>query len=193
MIREYLLKKVEAVMASRQPDFEIGPEGDRYMLRWHLTPWSTFDRRVLPKTWREGFKRKLPSIYAHKFLHDDEDRALHDHPWASCSFLLKGNYWEVMFYPLAPERIAQYVDAGKARPTVKIFRAEGTMTFRGAEEAHRIVLERGADRETPKQVVSLFITGFRVRDWGFICPKGFRHWKTFVGDRDRGSVGRGCE
>lgn len=41
---------------------------------------------------------------------------------------------------------------------------------------------------------TLFITGLKVREWGFYCPNGWRHWKLFCSNRGNNStVGRGCE
>ena len=59
--------------------------------------------------------------------------------------------------------------------------------FRRSVAAHRLEL---IDDEP---VWSLFITGPIIREWGFHCPKGWRHWKEFVDSRDIGQVGRGCE
>jgi len=190
MIREWLLRKAEAIMASRPPDFEIGPPGNRYMLRWHLCPWSNYEKGSKPKNRWEAFVRTWPAIYVHRIRHDDEDRALHDHPFPSCSFVLKNGYWEVLFYPILPERIAELQAAGTPRPTVKVFRTEGSLTFRQADAAHRLVLEQGMNG--PIEVISLFLMGFRIREWGFHCPKGWVPWKDFVGDRDRGAIGKGC-
>lgn len=39
---------------------------------------------------------------------------------------------------------------------------------------------------------TLFITGPKVREWGFHCPKGWRHWRDFVSKGDSGSIGPGC-
>lgn len=178
MIRKWLLRIAENVMARRPPDFEIGPEGDRYMLRWYLTPWSRYERGSKPKGWFDALTRKLPNAYLHLFKHDDEDRARHNHPWASCSVMLKSGYWEV----LAEDR--------------KVFRAEGSITFRSAKTFHRVVLLRqfpAGKPPAPMEAVSLFLTGPVVQNWGFACPQGFRPWQEFVSARDKGSVGRGCE
>ena len=35
-------------------------------------------------------------MYLHLFLRDDDDRALHDHPWDNASFLLTEGYVEVL-------------------------------------------------------------------------------------------------
>lgn len=191
MIREWLLRRAEAIMASRPPDFEIGPPGDRYLLRWYLTPWSRYERGSKPKNWLDALTRKLPNAYLHRFRHDDEDRALHNHPWASCSVMLKSGYYEVMKLPTArPEE-----------GDVKVFRPEGSVTFRRASAFHRVVLLRSyvGERSVPRfepvavEAITLFLTGFVVQGWGFACPQGFRPWQEFVSSRDKGSVGRGCE
>lgn len=205
MIRELLLRRAEAIMASRPYDFAIGPPDDRYCFRWFLTPWSRYDRDVKPKNAWERLKRRLPNLYLHRFVHDDENRALHDHPWSSCSVILKAGYWEVVprpnisFDPL----VARPNDfwRGNVADVTKVFRPEGSITFRRAENPHRVVLlrrypgDRMVPREgaTPVEAITLFFTGFRRRDWFFHCQKGLVPWQTFTSSRDRGAVGRGCE
>lgn len=185
MIRQMVLDWAQRTMARRPPDFLIGPQGDPYMKRWYITPWSNYDRSNPPRWSR--WTRWLPSIYLHHIIHDDEDRALHDHPWASCSWLLQNNYWEVLF---------DNPDFFVTDPTRKVFRAEGSVNFRKATTAHRLVLDKtplrlGRVESTP--VVSLFFTGPVIRGWGFHCPKGWVHWREFVAIDNRGSVGKGCE
>lgn len=106
-------------------------------------------------------------IYLHKFLKDDEDRAFHDHPWDSVSILLSGELQE-----LRPHRPPYTISAGQ---TVE----------RKAPYPHRLkVIEQG---------FTLFIMGPRIREWGFLCPQGWRHWTRFVSPNDTGSIGVGCE
>lgn len=38
MIRKWLLRHAEAIMANRPHDFAIGPPDDRYCYRWFVTP-----------------------------------------------------------------------------------------------------------------------------------------------------------
>lgn len=131
----------------RPPDMNIGPD---YLHRWWVIP-----------------RNRYLNIYLHKILKDDDDRALHDHPWWSVSFLLKGKLLEVLPY--------------------NRFRRPKLMMplFRSARMAHRLVVIRGP-------VWTLLITGPRIRDWGFHCPKGWVPWQQFVDQRDKGKVGRGC-
>lgn len=110
------------------------------------------------------------NIYLHNFQRSDDDRALHDHPWWNISLLLKGEYREIM--PGNESRIMRVSD----------------IAVRAATAAHRIELING------QPTWSLFFTGPRIRQWGFHCPHGWRHWKEFVSTRDGGNaVGRGCE
>lgn len=195
MLREHALRWTLRTMLSRLPDFEIGPPEDRYLQRWIVFPWGRYDRGSRTTNAWQAFKRSLPNVYLHRIRHDDEDRALHDHPWRSASWLLRGSYTEVMFYPLIPERIEQYLAAGKPRPTVNFVRPEGAVVFRRATDAHRLVLNKASGRlgrTEDVEVISMFFTGFVIRGWGFLCPKRWVPWREFVDGRDRGAIGKGC-
>jgi hypothetical protein len=52
------------------------------------------------------------------------------------------------------------------------------------------VEHRSHSRELP--ALTLFITGPKVREWGFHCPQGFVHWRDFVHPDDPGGIGPGC-
>ncbi len=116
------------------------------------------------------------NVYLHRFLRSDDDRALHDHPWLfNISVLLDGCYVE-------------HTAAGAA------FVEEGAAKGRWGGSPHRVQLLpllRAGGAEIP--VWTLFVTGPKVREWGFLCPQGWRHWREFTSPRDGGSVGRGCE
>lgn len=109
------------------------------------------------------------NIYLHHTLRSDDDRALHDHPWYNISILLKGNLSEVL-----PEN--------KVRKFKRFL-----PIFRKATDRHRLVLN---DKNNPSW--TLFITGPKIREWGFYCPKGWVHWKDFVADNP-GEIGNGCD
>ncbi len=143
----------------RPPDFVIGEPDAPYMLRWWLIP-----------------RNRLFNVYLHLVLRDDDDRALHDHPWPSVSLLLEGELGEVFLDRDGSER-TRIMSAGR-------------IVWRGARFTHRLFLpmpERAA--------MTLFITGPVIREWGFRCPQGWRHWREFTAarDGDRGRIGRGCE
>lgn len=113
------------------------------------------------------------NIYLHRILRSDDDRALHDHPWVSLSLILEGEVWEVL--PIAPNEISG-----------RLLKA-GDIVTRTATSAHRLELLNGAP------CMTLFMTGPRVREWGFHCPKGWRHWREFTDPSNPGKIGRGCE
>lgn len=111
-------------------------------------------------------RNKWFNIYLHNFKHSDDDRALHDHMYWNVSVLLRGRYTE-------------HMQDGRT-----VVRKAGAIILRRPEAAHRIELTDG-------EVWTLFITGPRVREWGFLCPQGWRHWKDFCGAP--GKAGTGCE
>jgi len=114
-------------------------------------------------------RNRLMNVYLHEVLRSDDDRALHDHPWDNTSLLIRGSYLEIT-------------------PEGKLIREPGDVIHRQATDAHRLVVEDG------EPVRSLFMTGPNVREWGFHCPQGWRHWRDFVGVSAEGTsvVGRGC-
>lgn len=140
----------------RSPDFLIGPKSDPYLRRWWVIP-----------------RNRFFNIYLHNIRHSDDDRALHDHPWANCSIILSGGYWEVT-------------------PNALHWRKRGSITFRRATAAHRLALDETHPEGGNKPCWTLFITGPAVREWGFHCTKGWVHWRDFVDERDSGAIGRGC-
>lgn len=127
------------------PDVIIG---ENYLSRWHVIP-----------------RNKFFNVYLHKFSGSDDDRAQHDHPWWSLSFLLKGEAKE------------HYLK--KVRLVPRFF-----PIIRSAKFTHRLEVVQGP-------VWTLFITGPRIRQWGFHCPKGWVHWKEFT-DTTGHKVGKGC-
>ena len=137
----------------RSPDVVIGTG---YLDRWYVVP-----------------RNRWLNIYLHRFRGSDDDRALHDHPWWSLSFLLRG--FMVEHYRTA------------ARDPV--FQRERWVPWllpvlRSARFAHRLEVVDGP-------VWTLFITGPHVREWGFWCPRGWRHWTEFT-DKSGVKTGRGC-
>ena len=119
-------------------------------------------------------RNRLLNVYLHCFKRSDDDRAHHSHPWLfRLSIVLRGEYTE--------HRI---VDGGIV---VKTVRRAGDWHFRWGASPHRIELHAG-------DCWTLFITGPRVRQWGFYCmERGWVHWKRFTAPNDAGSVGPGCD
>lgn len=158
---------------SRAPDFVIGGAERPYLCRWFLIP-----------------RNPIFNVYLHQFLRSDDDRAHHSHPWLfNVTRLLKGCYVE------------HTIEAGGI--VVRTHRDAGDWKFRWGAAPHRLQLTRamavvphvgllpvGDEREC----WTLFVTGPRVREWGFYCgERDFVHWKRFTAAEDSGSVGKGCE
>lgn len=145
----------------RAPDRIIGQD---YLHRWYLIP-----------------RNRFLNIYLHKFMRSDDDRATHDHPWWSLSFLLKGKLREVIalgnWVPMGSGGGILAIEERRIRRFLPVFRR--------ATHQHRIVLEQGP-------AWTLFITGPKVRPWGFLCPKGWVHWRQFC-DESGNKIGGGCE
>lgn len=119
----------------RDPDRKINGQ---YLHRWYIIP-----------------KNRFFNIYLHEFHRSDDDRALHDHPWYSVSFLLKGEMIEHQW-------------GGMIRYVPKYL-----PIFRTAKFAHRIEIVKGP-------VKTLFITGPRIRVWGFHTKAGWMSAKNFI-------------
>jgi hypothetical protein len=143
-------------LLSGKPHFVIGSNDDPYLHRWYLIP-----------------RNRRLNIYLHKFFRDDDDRALHDHPWWFVSLILKGRYKEI-------------TERGNE------FRSPGSIAYRPATHRHRVVLLKDKVAR-PKVCWTLIVTGRSKRTWGFYCPKGFVPWYQFVAKDDSGKVGRGCD
>ncbi len=113
-------------------------------------------------------RNEFSNVYLHEILRSDDDRALHDHPWQSTSIILDGGYIE---------HTADGVFDRRA----------GDVIHRDAASAHRLEVIPGIT------AVTLFMTGPKVREWGFHCPNGWRPWQDFCAPDNSSQVGKGCE
>lgn len=113
------------------------------------------------------------NVYLHQFWRSDDDRALHDHPWWSLSLLLRGHLVE------------HTIDRGGVHRRRRI--ACGAWRLRSSRFAHRLEVD-----STKVPVWTLFITGPRLREWGFHCPQRWVGWRDFTDPNDSGQIGRGC-
>lgn len=137
------------IRPSREPDLAIGGPADPYMKRWYLVPRN-----------RQG------NVYLHHVLRPDDDRAFHNHPWASLSIMLSG-------------RMLEHTEKG-VREVLP-----GDVILRGPDCRHRL------DEPAP-DTWTLFLTGSVVQSWGFFCPKGFVPWRDFTDGPKGETVGAGC-
>lgn len=144
------------ILVSGKPHFIIGDPSRPYLLRWWILP-----------------RNRYFNLFLHKFLRDDDDRALHDHPWWFISIVLWGGYREITE---TWSSVSRYT--GKNRWA-------GSVAFRKATHKHRVVLLKNP-------TWTLILTGPRIRTWGFWCPKGFIPWQEFSKSENPGEVGKGC-
>lgn len=184
------------IIQRREPDQVIGAADNPYLRRWYLTPWRTaYDE--IPDELRTRWQRlvaALPNLYLHEILRSDDDRALHDHPWDWSSLLLNGHYVEVTHSPCRvvggialAGADAVVVDVERHHLVVRRHYGPGSLRGHRGEFAHRLELPPGG------RVVSLLLLGRRRREWGFLCPRGWRHWREFTDPATNGAtVGKGC-
>lgn len=153
-----------------QPHQIIGGADDPYMLRWYLIP-----------------RNRALNVYLHKFMRDDDDRALHDHPWWFVSVILRGGYIE---HTESPEGRMVL----RCRTSVFHVRSpwwRRSIGFRPAVWQHRVALPHTPDGGRVP-CWTLIVTGRNVRTWGFWCPGPTRRApKRFVPWREFGDAGCG--
>ena len=117
-------------------------------------------------------RNRVFNVYLHRFGASDDDRALHDHPWLfNLSVVLAGELGEI-------KRDAWGV------PLLDPLRA-GAVRFRWGAAPHRLELRS-------VHAWTLFVTGPRLREWGFYCPRGWVRWQDFTDPTDAGRTGPGC-
>jgi len=124
------------------------------------------------KRWWAIPRNRFFNLYVHELLRSDDARALHDHPWWNVSILLNGSY------------IEHRILAGGVHTQTLL--TAGTVVTRMPRTAHRLELLPG------KTCITLFITGPRVRDWGFHCLRGWVPWQRFTKPGNAGAIGAGC-
>ena len=158
------------VMGREKVDYVIGQPSDPYLYRWFVfgrvpDPTSENPNKIRSRTFL-GHR-----AYLHCFLRSDDDRALHDHPSYSLSISLKGSAFE------------HTINAGGVHSRRRV--SAGNIRFRSAKFAHRIEINDG-------EYWTLFIFGPNLREWGFHCPDGWKHWKKFTAKGNSGAIGQGC-
>ena len=150
---------------SGQPHFVIFTKDEAtgfmvpQLLRWWVLP-----RNLLP--W---------NAYLHVIIGSDDIRHLHDHPWNSVSFLLKGG--------LSERRLDGIQSNGFMEVTVRQIPRLWPV-FRKAEEAHALFLPNPHEA-----AVTLFLMGRKKREWGFYdANQGYKWvpWTEFVDARNPG-------
>jgi len=112
-------------------------------------------------------KNRFLNVYLHRFQEPDPGRDLHDHPWWSLSIVLKGRYEE------------RYADRSEVR----------NLILGGG--IRRIRLRSPTTRHTitwvsPGGCWTVFVTGPKVREWGFHTSGGWIHNQIYAGPQTAG-------
>lgn len=106
------------------------------------------------------FKSPFCEIMLHQFFMSDRGD-LHDHPWDSCGIILAGGYFEHVGI--------KSKHTGKVTHSVKMWRGPGYFGSRKADDFHKVELPN----ECIGKTWTLFITGKRNKQWGFLTSKGY--------------------
>jgi hypothetical protein len=104
-------------------------------------------------------------VRVHEILRSDLGHDPHDHPWSYLTIVLKGGYWEHRY-----EEIHGYCVWQSSK-----WHGPGSILWRQAGSLHMLSLPPG------KTATTLFITGSKVRSWGFQTPSGFINHREYRG------------
>lgn len=142
---DYILAEKIIGNLHRPPDLVIAPSGHgEYLFRWYVIP-----------------RNKNANVYFHVQTQSDPERPLHDHPWDNTSVILAGGYDEII--SKCPWVNGDYEGNGFDRSLdYRLRRYVGDVIYRQATWAHRLILPP----DTP-YTMTLFMTGPKVREWGF--------------------------
>lgn len=150
------------------PHETIKIDGEPYLTRYYIT--GKNDRKV-----GEG-----RSIFLHQFHSSDQGRELHNHPYAGTSYILKGGYYEERMYGMGKADVnGEYSEFTEVTRT---WYAPGAVNEIQLNAFHRTDLG-----ESGEECWTLFITGDRVKSWGFIN----RETKEFFVYMDKNEVREG--
>lgn len=108
---------------------------------------------VYMRRWYIERSKDTGNVHLHHTLRSDYDPEPHDHPWDNLSVWLKGTGLEQVV-----------TDEGE---TIVLERPPGTMVYRRAEDSHRMLVG--------EPTWTLFLTGPKIREWGFHHDGGWMH------------------
>lgn len=130
---------------------------DGYMERYWLAPYGSLPFGI--------------AVRVHRILRSDNDRHLHDHPWAFLSVVLRGGYHE--------ERLAR--SYGKVELRRRVWRGPGSIAFRRATDWHQLHLPTIVDAD--QSCWTLFLSFRAQQKWGFLVDGKKVLAKAYLGDR----------
>lgn len=189
--------------ALKKPYYHIGQYMSRYWILGDRSPerndsnprWQKPGFVVPQSGWLYRLLCRFIAVRAHWTFTSDADRHLHDHPWWSISIVLSGGYYEVCAPTKAAKQFAllyayymHSVDSGIARGESILnhdvaamfgihWRGPGSIVFRRAKTAHRLILPRGTIAK------SIFVMGRATNSpWGFYVAGKKVPWSEYLRD-----------
>lgn len=181
-VADYLIRRAMKTPFTHLPSTDNPIYMERYWL-FNPYPVSSKDRPRFQFPW---------SIRLHWIKREDQDRAMHDHPWNARTIILKGGYQEKRLLssddPLAKAALGQVIDHpemgsfdwSRAESTQHFNRIPGDTATLKHNEYHQIthVLEG---------TWTMFITGPWLGDWGFLVDGKKVWWRTYLGENADGT------
>ncbi len=137
---------IQRYVKNRKPNLTVfNDRGEVYLERWHIIPRNPYF-----------------NIYLHKFTKSYAE-VLHDHPWCSLSYTISGVVLETILTK-RPKRLCDIGAYLKERIVMK-----GAWMVRSSKMFHYITTLN----QTP--VWTIFITGPKIKEWGFLTERGLIH------------------
>jgi len=130
-------------------------DGSLYMGRWGL------------------FETRWLSARLHYIASDDDDRAMHDHPWPFVSLVLAGGYEEIRPDANDENNWMEQSDGSLVEAWHSSWRGPGSIAFRRPTDRHIVVGVRPG-------TFTLFIYGMQRQWWGFYTRTGKVFWQDYV-------------
>jgi hypothetical protein len=110
-------------------------------------------------------------LYLHQFVRGDEDRELHDHPWHFWSWVIAGEYVEVLSHDCPRGDYLSFV-GGKPQLVHTDRRPRWSIRYRTAHHSHRV--------ET-SGCWTICLCSHKVRSWGFWdALGGWTGWQAYL-------------
>lgn len=126
--------------------------GAPYLVRWHLC------------------KTRWFRLFLHRILREDHDREPHNHPWPwALSLVLRGGYAEERTTPLGDPQVHPCISR-----LALATHAVGGLNWIGKRVYHRIT-------SVLPNTYTLFLTGPRTREWGFLRRGEHVDWREYLG------------
>lgn len=149
-------------------------DGDIYLHRWYV------------------FRTKLLTLFVHKFVRSDEDRALHDHPWPFLVIPIWRGYIEHSMRwddgdgtrhgpPIGYDMQTRVYPILGARLRPATYRHRVELFSRGVSEHTEAICQRKINPFLPAW--SIFFHFRKLRSWGFWMPEGWVNHAKFWTDK----------